>query len=344
MLASFEDRNGGRRATCLSESSDGLSVVFLCHSSTRLLSATLRPGIRRFLQRAGHHCHSPGRSKQKNKAASVPIAADAQALTIRLRDVACDAAVKVAELQDKITWKLRYLHWMSRSRVALPFAWPSDAWLHIFNGTDGTDIRKAAKVMKYVHLSLILTYTVRQEANAALQKAAMGGDGGAVDVETDDLFVVISPAYAFFHKAIEKEGRDGGLCEVLERGDGFGEAFHHFVQQVNVAHIAQFCPSPLDKVLGKPAYEVVRGEAPAPGDCSHAKEPQCPQAADMFCPYCLDSPHLEAEYWFPVDMMAATVMNALAAGVNAAVENLDSLSKSCKHFFQHRLIGPEQFH
>ncbi|OLP79707.1 hypothetical protein AK812_SmicGene39971 [Symbiodinium microadriaticum] len=283
------------------------------------------------------------RSKQKNTtaAASALIAADAQALTSRLRDVACHAAVEVAELQAKITWKLRYLHWIARSDVALPFAWPSHAWLQIFNGTDSTDQRKSAKVMKYVHLSLILSYTVRQEATVALQKAAIGGDGGAVDVETDDLFVVISPAYAFFHKAIEKEGLDGGLCEVLDRGDAFGEAFHLFAQQVNVAQIAQFCPSPLDKAFGKTAYEVVTGEAPAPGDCGEPLE--CQQAADMFCPVCLHSDHLEGLYWYPVDMMAATVMNALAAGVGVTADHLDGLSKRCKHFFEGKIFGPK-FH
>jgi len=232
-------------------------------------------------------------------------------------------------------------YWIARSDVALPFAWPSHAWLQIFNGTDSTDQRKSAKVMKYVHLSLILSYTVRQEAMVALQKAAIGGDGGTVDVETDDLFVVISPAYAFFHKAIEKEGLDGGLCEVLDRGDAFGEAFHLFAQQVNVAQIAQFCPSPLDKALGKTAYEVVRGEAPAPGDCGEHLE--CQQAADMFCPLCLHSDHLEGEYWFPVDMMAATVMNALAAGVGVTADHLDGLSKRCKHFFEGKFFGPK-FH
>ncbi|CAE7910443.1 PIP5K9 [Symbiodinium necroappetens] len=301
--------------------------------------------------------------------------------------VSCKELDTTEIYQAKITWKLRYLHWLldcdsrseriARSDVALPFAWPSHAWLQIFNGTDSTDQRKSAKVqcpltltwrsdgpwrgyawgpavvvevMKYVHLSLILSwpaklkecwYTVRQEAMVALQKAAIGGDGGTVDVETDDLFVVISPAYAFFHKAIEKEGLDGGLCEVLDRGDAFGEAFHLFAQQVNVAQIAQFCPSPLDKALGKTAYEVVRGEAPAPGDCGEHLE--CQQAADMFCPLCLHSDHLEGEYWFPVDMMAATVMNALAAGVGVTADHLDGLSKRCKHFFEGKFFGPK-FH
>ncbi|CAE7731773.1 unnamed protein product [Symbiodinium sp. CCMP2456] len=279
------------------------------------------------------------RAKQKNTtaAASALTAADAQALTSRLRDVACDAAVKIAELQAKITWKLRYLHWIARSDVALPFAWPSDAWLHIFNGTDSTDQRKSAKVLKYVHLSLILAYTVRQEAMVALQKAAIGRDGGAVDVETDDLFVVISPAYAFFHKAIEKEGQDGGLCEVLDRGVLSDSSPLEACPSPN-SIVLRFCPSPLDKALGKTAYEVVRGEAPAPGDC-HGDDFHCQQAADMFCPSCLDSDHLEGEYWFPVDMMAATVMNALASGMKAYADHMDGISKSCKHFFES--FGPK---
>jgi len=196
-------------------------------------------------------------------------------------------------------------------------------------------------VLKYVHLSLIHAYRVRQDAQAAILKAASFPEG-QVDVAADDLFVVTSAAYGFLQKVLVVDGRAGGLCEVLDRGDAFGYEFHKFAKQVDLLPNAQFVPSPLDLAAGKTAAEVVRLQKPPETDCDHATL-NCQQDSQMFCVKCLGSDHLEAEYWHMVDMMAATVMNALSDALDAKNSlqhaSKKELTESCKAFFGARLAA-----
>ncbi|CAJ1347901.1 unnamed protein product [Effrenium voratum] len=270
------------------------------------------------------HLLTEQQEAEEKATAQQALSQQAERYAAEVQAVICDATLQILEMQAKIDDKLWWLRsaLYGKTALQLPFTMKGDSstnqWVDVLLRGSTTQ-RKAAKALRYIHLSQIHVLRVRKLVQTVLLAEARSK---GVDIVTDDLFEVLSPAYGFFHEAL-KAKLEGGLCHVLDSSEDFSGQYQEFISQAwpepgsgapvgKIMQAADFLPSVLDTAGNLSAWEVVAGKPPPAKCIKDAESRSCRNVEQASCLYCLGSMETNGAYWSQMGMMVATVTNALA--------------------------------